>query len=61
MLINIDRVQYDKLILILLLSSVTSIAQGQNTLPVADFQLSATNGCAPLSVSIINSSLNAAQ
>ncbi|MFT6948401.1 MAG: PKD repeat protein, partial [Vicingaceae bacterium] len=56
-----DTVQYHKLILILLLSLVTSIAQGQNTLPVADFQLSTTSGCAPLSVSIINTSLNAAQ
>ncbi len=30
-------------------------------MPVADFQLSTTSGCAPLSVSIINTSLNAAQ
>ena len=43
------------------MSAITATIQGQNTLPVADFQLSTNSGCTPLSILITNTSLNAAQ
>ena len=58
---DMETVRYHKFILTLMLSVIISAIQGQNTLPVADFQLSITSGCSPLSVLITNTSLNAAQ
>jgi PKD repeat protein len=48
-----------KLNFILFFSVITSAAFGQGSSPLASFQLSVNSGCAPLSVSITNTSLNA--